>query len=109
PGMFGFSVSMSIIVMVIVGGRANLWGTLVGTALVVASGPFFQRTIQLSIEKSSFTQLIAYGVALGAVLLWRPEGILPEGVTPGALLQRLRRQVRRPTPRPAIDLAAPRG
>jgi branched-chain amino acid transport system permease protein len=109
PGMFGFGVSMSIIVMVIVGGRANLYGTLVGTALVVASGPFFQKTIRLSIEKSSFTQLIAYGVALVAVLIWRPEGILPEGATPGALLKRLRRRQLRRAPRPVVDLAPPRG
>jgi branched-chain amino acid transport system ATP-binding protein/branched-chain amino acid transport system permease protein len=109
PGMFSFSVSMSIIVMVIVGGRANLYGTLVGTALVVASGPFFQRTIRLSLEKSSFTQLIAYGVALVAVLLWRPEGILPERATPAALLKRFRQWRRTPTLRPVTERAAPRG
>jgi branched-chain amino acid transport system permease protein len=90
PGMFGFSVSMTIIVMVIVGGSANLYGTLVGTALVVASGPFFQKAIKLSVDKASLAQLVAYGVALVAVLRWRPQGVLPEGATPGALWARLR-------------------
>jgi branched-chain amino acid transport system ATP-binding protein/branched-chain amino acid transport system permease protein len=90
PGMFGFSVSMTVIVMVILGGSANLYGTVVGTALVVASGPFFQKAIKLSVDKSSLAQLVAYGVALVAVLRWRPQGILPEGATPGALLRRIR-------------------
>ena len=92
PGMFGFSVSMTIIVMVIVGGSANLYGTLVGTALVVASGPFFQKVIDLSLDKSSLAQLLAYGVALVVVLRFRPQGLLPEGVTPGALAGRMRRR-----------------
>jgi branched-chain amino acid transport system permease protein len=91
PGMFGFSVSMTIIVMVVIGGSGNLYGTLVGTALVVASGPFFQKVIKLSVDKASLAQLLAYGVALVAVLRWRPQGLLPEGATPGALIGRLRR------------------
>ena len=90
PGMFGFSVSMTVIVMVILGGSANLYGTIVGTALVVASGPFFQKAIKLSVDKSSLAQLLAYGLALVVVLRWRPEGVLPEGATPGALLRRVR-------------------
>jgi branched-chain amino acid transport system permease protein len=90
PGMFGFSVSMTVIVMVILGGSANLYGTVVGTALVVASGPFFQKAIKLSVDKSSLAQLVAYGVALVVVLRWRPQGVLPEGATPSALVRRIR-------------------
>lgn len=97
PGMFGFGVSMTIIVMVIVGGSANLYGTLVGTALVVASGPFFQKAIKLSVDKSSLAQLLAYGVALVVVLRWRPQGLLPEAATPGALLRRVRPRSAAPT------------
>jgi branched-chain amino acid transport system permease protein len=92
PGMFGVSVSMTIIVMVILGGSANLYGTVVGTALVVASGPFFQKAIKLSVDKSSLAQLLAYGLALVAVLRWRPQGVLPEGATPSALLRLVRRR-----------------
>jgi branched-chain amino acid transport system permease protein len=90
PGMFGVSVSMTIIVMVILGGSANLYGTVIGTALVVASGPFFQKVIKLSVDKSSLAQLLAYGLALVVVLRWRPQGVLPEGATPRALLRRIR-------------------
>jgi branched-chain amino acid transport system ATP-binding protein/branched-chain amino acid transport system permease protein len=101
PGMFGFSVSMTVIVMVILGGSANLYGTVVGTALVVASGPFFQKAIKLSVDKSSLAQLVAYGVALVVALRWRPQGVLPEGSTPSALLRRIRpgggARVREPT------------
>jgi branched-chain amino acid transport system permease protein len=103
PGMFGFSVSMTIIVMVVLGGSANLYGTVIGTALVVVSGPFFQKVINLSVDKSSLAQLVAYGVALVAVLRWRPQGVLPEGVTPGALLRRLRPGRGRPRPEPVAQ------
>jgi branched-chain amino acid transport system permease protein len=108
PGMFGFSVSMTIIVMVVLGGSANLYGTLVGTALVVASGPFFQKVIKLSVDKSSLAQLVAYGVALVVVLRWRPQGILPEGATPGELVRRLRPAGGR-RPKPGPEPAAQRG
>jgi branched-chain amino acid transport system permease protein len=109
PGMFGFSVSMTIIVMVILGGSGNLYGTLIGTALVVASGPFFQKVIKLSIDKSSLAQLVAYGLALVAVLRWRPQGILPEGMTPGALLGWVRRRDGAVSGRPSTEPAAGRG
>ena len=56
----------------------------------MASGPFFQKVIKLSVDKSSLAQLLAYGVALVAVLRWRPQGILPEGATPSALWRRVR-------------------
>jgi branched-chain amino acid transport system permease protein len=87
PGLFGFDVSMSIIVMVVLGGSGNLLGALLGTAFVIGSVGFFEKAINLEPEKASLTRLMAYGIALIVILFLRPQGILPEGAG-RALLRR---------------------
>ena len=87
PGLFGFDVSMSIIVMVVLGGSGNLLGALLGTAFVIGSVGFFEKVISLEPEKASLTRLMAYGIALIVILFLRPQGILPEGAG-RALLRR---------------------
>src|SRR3954451_2299988 len=89
PALFGFDVSMSIIVMIVLGGSGNLLGALVGTAFVVGSVGFFEKAISLEPEKASLTRLMAYGIALVIILFLRPQGIVPEGAG-GALRRRLR-------------------
>src|SRR4051812_44338167 len=79
PGLFGFDVSMSIIVMIVLGGSGNLLGALLGTAFVVGSVGFFEKAISLDPDKASLTRLMAYGIALVVILFLRPQGILPEG------------------------------
>ncbi|HEV7753898.1 MAG TPA: branched-chain amino acid ABC transporter ATP-binding protein/permease [Baekduia sp.] len=77
PGLFGFDVSMSIIVMVVLGGSGNLLGALLGTTFVVGSAAVFEKVINLEPEKAGLSRLLAYGLALTLVLLLRPQGILP--------------------------------
>ena len=89
PGLFGFDVSMSIIVMIVLGGSGNLVGALLGTAFVIGSVGFFEKAINLNPDKASLTRLMAYGIALVVVLFLRPQGILPEGAGK-ALRRRLR-------------------
>ena len=89
PSLFDINLSISVIVIVIVGGSGNLLGSLCGTAFVVASTPFFQSVIHLSADSTSSARLIAYGLVLIAILLLRPQGLLPEGVV-------VRRGLRRP-------------
>jgi branched-chain amino acid transport system permease protein len=80
PDQFGMNLSISIVVMVVVGGSGNFLGSLLGAAFVVGSTPFFEEVIKLSNDTASLVRLIAYGVVLIAVLLIRPEGLLPEGI-----------------------------
>jgi branched-chain amino acid transport system permease protein len=77
PGLFGFDVSMSIIVMVVLGGSGNLIGALLGTTFVVGSTAVFEKVINLEPERAGLSRLLAYGLALTLVLLLRPQGILP--------------------------------
>jgi branched-chain amino acid transport system permease protein len=89
PGLFGFDVSVSIIVMIVLGGSGNLLGALLGTAFVIGSVGFFEKAISLEPEKASLTRLMAYGIALVVILFLRPQGLLPEGSW-SALRRRLR-------------------
>ena len=88
PSLFGFDVSIQVIAMVIIGGTANMFGSIVGVALVVLSTPFFENVIHLSTNVASLAQGLAYGLALVIVVSFRPQGIIPEGSTPWGWLRR---------------------
>ena len=108
PGLFGFDVSMSIIVMIVLGGSGNMLGALLGTAFVIGSVGFFEKAINLEPDKASLTRLMAYGIALVVILFVRPQGLLPEGAG-AALRRRLRRRWRRGGGRWAGRRGGPRG
>ena len=82
PSLFGFDVSIQVIAMVIIGGTANMFGSVIGVALVVLSTPFFENVIHLSTNTASLAQGLAYGLALVVVVFFRPQGIIPEGAVP---------------------------
>jgi branched-chain amino acid transport system permease protein len=76
--LFSFQLSIELIAMVIIGGMANLIGTLLGTALVVGLTPFFLFVLNLNSIKAPLWQVAAYGAALVIVVYFRPQGIVPE-------------------------------
>jgi branched-chain amino acid transport system permease protein len=88
PGQFNLDASVEVIAVIIIGGVGNLVGTVVGATIVVLLTPFFQQVIHFSPEVSANVQLIAYGLVLTLVVLFRPKGAIPEGVS---LLRGLRR------------------
>jgi branched-chain amino acid transport system permease protein len=98
PSMYSFSISIEMISMVIIGGMANLWGSLLGCAIIVGSTPFFLYVVNLGTDVSGLAQDVAYGVALVLVVLLRPRGIVPEGVSPRTAVHWLTRR-RRISPR----------
>ena len=81
PSLFSFDVSIEVIAMVMIGGRGNMFGSLVGVVLIVLATPFFENVIHLSTNISSLTQQLAYGLLLVLVIYFRPQGIVPEGTT----------------------------
>ena len=70
PHSFNFLVSINVLALIIIGGMGSIPGVIVG-ALVMVGVPELLR------EFAEF-RLLAYGAILVAMMLIRPEGILPE-------------------------------
>jgi ABC-type branched-subunit amino acid transport system permease subunit len=96
PDQFLFTVSFTVLAMVILGGMGNIWGVAVGAFVVYNIQVVFLKSINGIIEtlgipafdlgpvhvnlaKVPFTdyQYLLYGVALVLMMLLRPEGLFP--------------------------------
>jgi branched-chain amino acid transport system permease protein len=88
PGLYGFSISLTIFAMVIVGGMANLTGSVLGALLLSSLEPILTRAIGIDATQAFFVVNIVYGVLLVLFIALRPRGLLPEGVTVRRLFRR---------------------
>jgi ABC-type branched-subunit amino acid transport system permease subunit len=87
PDQFGFTVSFTILAMVVLGGMGNVWGVAVGafvlytiqSVVLKQLNQFFSAQHVPILEKIDFVQyqFLLYGVALVAMMLLRPEGLFP--------------------------------
>ncbi|MGB7543230.1 MAG: branched-chain amino acid ABC transporter permease, partial [Burkholderiales bacterium] len=69
PGVFGFSVSETLLIMVILGGSGTLWGPIAGAVVFTA----LPEALRLAPEIRS----LLYGVILLSIVLWRPRRLFP--------------------------------
>jgi branched-chain amino acid transport system permease protein len=85
---FSFSNSITILLMVVLGGMGNVWGVIIG-ALVLSwinntglaqFGQLFNDQFGTNINFPSYNYLI-FGVILVLMMLFRREGLLPEART----------------------------
>jgi branched-chain amino acid transport system permease protein len=88
PDRFQFSISITLLAMVVLGGMGNVWGVMLG-ALVLAwfnstglaqLGDTFNSTFGTNINFTAYTFLI-FGGTLVLMMLFRREGFLPESRT----------------------------
>jgi branched-chain amino acid transport system permease protein len=88
PDRFSFSISITLLAMVVLGGMGNVWGVIIG-ALVLAwfnstglpqFGDSFNSTFGTNLNFPSYTFAI-FGGTLVLMMLFRREGILPESRT----------------------------
>ena len=87
PGDFGFTVSFTILAMVVLGGIGNVWGVAAGAFIVYELqsqglkqlNTFFQPLHIPILSDINFTlyQFLLYGLALVAMMLLRPGGLFP--------------------------------
>lgn len=70
PGSFGLLVSINILALIIVGGMGSLPGVLVGAFALVALPELLR-------EFSEF-RLLVFGAVLVGMMIYKPEGLLPE-------------------------------
>ncbi|MCI4662997.1 MAG: branched-chain amino acid ABC transporter ATP-binding protein/permease [Neomegalonema sp.] len=74
---FSINETIYILAMVIVGGIGNLWGSVIGAAVLVAL-PELLKFLDMPTDIADQMRLVIYGVILILVLRFRPQGILPE-------------------------------
>lgn len=69
PGVFGFSVSETLLIMVIVGGSGTLWGPVAGAVVFTA----LPEILRLAPEVRS----LLYGAILLGIVVWQPRRLFP--------------------------------
>lgn len=77
PSSFGLMESVFILAIIILGGLANLKGSILG-ALFLTLLPEFLRFIGFPYEIAAQMRQIAYGVILILLMLFRPQGLMGE-------------------------------
>ena len=87
PDQFEFSVSFTILAMVVLGGMGNLWGVAIGAFVIYMIqsvflkelNGFFDRVYVPVLSDIDFIgyQFLLYGIALVVMMLVRPEGLFP--------------------------------
>jgi branched-chain amino acid transport system permease protein len=84
---FAFSVSITVLLMVVLGGMGNVWGVMIGAVVLswVNSTGLNQIGIQYDEwtgfhvgEKFKQNQFMLFGIALVLMMLFRPGGFIPE-------------------------------
>jgi branched-chain amino acid transport system permease protein len=80
------SLTFQVWTMLIIGGSGNNWGALIGAVLVWGIWSLSGLTVGLVLPpdqqaRAASLQIVAIGVLLVAILLWRPRGILGEAKT----------------------------
>jgi len=68
PTSFTFGQSLLIVMSVVLGGQGSLLGVIVGTICVIA--------IPEAFRAADSWRLLAFGIALVALMLWRPSGLI---------------------------------
>jgi branched-chain amino acid transport system permease protein len=74
---FTLDVTIYVLAMVILGGTGNLWGSVLG-AVILTALPELLKFVELPPDIADKSRQILYGLALIAMLLLRPQGLLPE-------------------------------
>lgn len=78
PPPFSFKFSIELLVMVMIGGLAHIWGALFGAALITILGESLRATIPLLMGHASGEyEIIAFGLILMATMIVLPEGLWP--------------------------------
>lgn len=77
PASFEVHVSVTIVTMIVVGGMNNVWGTLVGSAIILLI-PETLRMLQMPADVAGPLQQVFFGVLLVVLMFVRPQGLFGE-------------------------------
>ncbi len=84
PDQFGFTVSFTVLAMVVLGGMGNIWGVAAGAFIVWEILTVILKQLNAVLAGTPLSgidflqyQYLLYGLALVAMMLLRPEGLFP--------------------------------
>lgn len=75
PSPFGFTLSIQLMTMVVVGGAMTVWGPLAGAAALTVLHQVLAITAQ-RVPAMEGLEVVAYGAVLILFLLFRPQGLV---------------------------------
>ncbi len=77
PSPFGFAYSVELVLMVVLGGVASLWGAVLGAALVVVLVETLRAVLPLVLATGGAAEyeIVLFGLVLMALMLVAPSGI----------------------------------
>ncbi len=78
PSAFGFPLAMSVFAMVIVGGSANLFGSVVAAGVLTLIEPTLRQALAMQSSQAALVQLVLYGALLVLMMIVRPQGLFAE-------------------------------
>ncbi|MFC4055929.1 ATP-binding cassette domain-containing protein [Actinomadura syzygii] len=78
PSAFGFPLAMAVFAMVIVGGNANLVGSIVAGVVLTMIEPVLREVLGVQSTQAALWQVVLYGALLVLVMIVRPQGLFPE-------------------------------
>jgi len=87
PGTYSLDLSIFVVSIIVLGGIGNLTGTVCAAVILGGLRPLLQNLEFIGDENSYSWQAIIYGLALMLLMMFRPEGLLPEGVGMGTVFR----------------------
>ena len=78
PGAFDLSQSLEIIAMIVIGGTANLLGSILGATILTLVSYLLSNVINLSATTTGYAQLFIYGALIIVFMMLLPQGLLRE-------------------------------
>ncbi len=80
PEPFGFKFSVELMVMVVVGGMASVWGAIFGAAAITILGELLRELGNVSIGSMGATladlDVVFFGLILMVIMIYMPEGLV---------------------------------
>ena len=70
---FQFAFSIFILSMVVLGGMGNVWGSIVGAAVIVV----VPEVIRSAVPSFQQYRFLVFGAVLVIVMIFRPQGLIP--------------------------------
>ncbi|MGD9215107.1 MAG: hypothetical protein PVJ84_09850, partial [Desulfobacteraceae bacterium] len=76
PDMFKFWESFLVLCMIVLGGMGNIWGVMIGAAILVSLSEILRELLPL-LGLPVEVRFLAFGLIMVLMMRYRPAGILP--------------------------------